>query len=56
VLERTKQHGDTAAAVRDLTAAMGLTGGRPHPADLEGAMLEVWALSEGSNPERLAVA
>jgi glutamate dehydrogenase len=56
VLERTKQHGDTAAAVRDLTAAMGLAGGRPQPADLEGAMLEVWALSEGSNPERLAVA
>jgi glutamate dehydrogenase len=56
VLERIKQHGDTAAAVRDLTAAMGLSGDRAQPTDLEGAMLEVWALSEGSNPERLALA
>jgi glutamate dehydrogenase len=52
VLERS-QGGDMAAAVRDLAAAMGLTG-YAQPTDLEQAMLDVWALSEGSNPERLA--
>jgi glutamate dehydrogenase len=41
------------AAVRDTTSAMGLTG-FAQPTDLEQAMLNVWSLSEGSSPERLA--
>jgi glutamate dehydrogenase len=41
------------AAVRETTTAMGLTG-FAQPVDLEQAMLNVWSLSEGSNPERLA--
>jgi glutamate dehydrogenase len=32
---------------------MGLTG-YTLPTDLEQAMLDVWALSEGSSPERIA--
>ncbi|QJE00312.1 NAD-glutamate dehydrogenase [Massilia forsythiae] len=53
VLERSKQGGDLQGAVTELTAAMGLSG-YAQPTDLEQAMLDVWALSEGSNPERLA--
>jgi len=53
VLERAKQTGDMQAAVRETTGAMGLTG-FAQPLDLEQAMLNVWSLSEGSNPERLA--
>ena len=52
VLERS-QGGDLQAAVQELTAAMGLTG-YAQPTDLEQAMLNVWLLSEGANPERLA--
>ncbi|RYE90733.1 MAG: glutamate dehydrogenase, partial [Oxalobacteraceae bacterium] len=53
VLERAKQGGDMEAAVHALTGAMGL-GGQAQPTDLEQAMLDVWSLSEGSSPERLA--
>jgi len=53
VLERAKQGSDMQAAVQDLVAAMGL-GNHAQPTDLEQAMLDVWALSEGSSPERLA--
>ena len=53
VLERARQGGDMQAAVHELTGAMGL-GGQAQPTDLEQAMLDVWALSEGSSPERLA--
>jgi glutamate dehydrogenase len=53
VLERTKQTGDMQAAVQETTSAMGLTG-FAQPLDLEQAMLNVWSLSEGSSPERLA--
>jgi len=53
VLERAKQGSDMQAAVQDLVAAMGL-GNQAQPTDLEQAMLDVWALSEGSSPERLA--
>jgi glutamate dehydrogenase len=53
VLEHAKQGGDMQAAVQDLTRSMGL-GGHAQPTDLEGAMLDVWALSEGASPERLA--
>jgi glutamate dehydrogenase len=53
VLERAKQGGDMQAAVHELTRAMGL-GGHAQPTDLEQAMLDVWALSEGSSPERIA--
>jgi glutamate dehydrogenase len=53
VLERTKQTGDMQAAVQETTSAMGLTG-FAQPTDLEQAMLNVWSLSEGSSPERLA--
>jgi glutamate dehydrogenase len=52
VLERS-QGGDLQASVDTLTASMGLTG-YAHATDLEQAMLDVWALSEGSSPERLA--
>jgi glutamate dehydrogenase len=52
VLERSKG-GDLHAAVQELTASMGLTG-YAQPTDLEQAMLDVWSLSEGSSPERLA--
>jgi glutamate dehydrogenase len=53
VLERTKQTGDMQAAVQEITSAMGLTG-FAQPTDLEQAMLNVWSLSEGSSPERIA--
>jgi len=53
VLARTKQTGDMQAAVQETTSAMGLTG-FAQPTDLEQAMLNVWSLSEGSSPERLA--
>jgi len=45
--------GDLQKAVDEVTTARGLTGFAA-PADLEQAMLDVWALSEGLNPERLA--
>ena len=45
--------GDMAAAVEEVMAARGLSG-FGQPTDLEQAMLDVWALSEGLNPERLA--
>ena len=47
------QGGDPLTAVRDVAAARGLTGYTP-AVDLEQAMLDVWTLSEGSSPERLA--
>jgi glutamate dehydrogenase len=53
VLERAKQTGDMQAAVQETTSAMGLTG-FAQATDLEQAMLDVWSLSEGSSPERLA--
>jgi glutamate dehydrogenase len=53
VLERTKQTGDMQKAVQETTSAMGLTG-VAQPTDLEQAMLDVWSLSEGSSPERIA--
>jgi glutamate dehydrogenase len=53
VLERAKQTGDMQAAVHETTGAMGLTG-FAQPTDLEQAMLDVWSLSEGSSPERIA--
>ncbi len=52
VLERANG-GDARAAVRTVTQEMGLTG-YALPTDLEQAMLDVWALSEGSSPERIA--
>jgi glutamate dehydrogenase len=45
--------GDPLAAVGEVTKARGLTG-FTQPVELEQAMLDVWALSEGSNPDRLA--
>jgi glutamate dehydrogenase len=42
------------SAVRELTAAMGLSAGYVQPTDLEQAMLAVWSLSEGSSPDRIA--
>ena len=45
--------GDALAAVKQLTEARGLTG-FAQPVELEQAMLDVWALSEGSSPDRLA--
>src|SRR5205823_13354862 len=53
VLERTRQTGDMQSAVQEVTTAMGLSG-FAQPTDLEQAMLDVWSLSEGSSPERLA--
>jgi glutamate dehydrogenase len=53
VLARSKQTGDMQAAVQEVTSAMGLTG-FAQPTDLEQAMLNVWSLSEGSSPERIA--
>jgi glutamate dehydrogenase len=52
VIERARS-GDALAAVDAVTADMGLSGYAP-ATDLEQAMLNVWSLSEGSNPERLA--
>jgi glutamate dehydrogenase len=54
VLAASRTAGDMRSAVRELTAAMGLAGGYAQPTDLEQAMLAVWALSEGSSPERIA--
>jgi glutamate dehydrogenase len=53
VIERAAASGDVRAAVGEVTRAMGLTGYAPS-IDLEQAMLDVWALSEGSSPDRLA--
>lgn len=53
VLDRTKQTGDMEEAVRELTGSMGLTG-YAQATDLEQAMLDVWSLSEGSSPDRIA--
>ncbi|MFK3740522.1 NAD-glutamate dehydrogenase domain-containing protein [Massilia sp. TN1-12] len=52
VLERSRG-GDMLAGVDALAASMGLTG-YAQATDLEQAMLDVWSLSEGSSPERLA--
>ncbi|MFC5513026.1 NAD-glutamate dehydrogenase domain-containing protein [Massilia jejuensis] len=52
VIERAGS-GDALAAVDAVTRDMGLAGYAP-ATDLEQAMLNVWSLSEGSNPERLA--
>ena len=54
VIERAGSNGgNMEAAVEETMAARGLTG-FAQPADLEQAMLDVWALSEGLSPERLA--
>jgi glutamate dehydrogenase len=54
VIEHAGHNGnDMQAAVDEVTAARGLTGFAP-PTELEQAMLDVWALSEGLSPERLA--
>jgi glutamate dehydrogenase len=54
VLAVSRSTGDMQSAVRELTAAMGLSGGYVQPVDLEQAMLAVWSLSEGSSPDRIA--
>ncbi len=53
VIERTGQGGDVMEAVGAVVRDHGLTG-YTQATDLEQAMLDVWTLSEGSNPERLA--
>ena len=53
VVARAFPGGDPLAAVKAVTEARGLTG-FAQPVELEQAMLDVWALSEGSNPDRLA--
>ncbi|WP_288378155.1 NAD-glutamate dehydrogenase domain-containing protein [uncultured Massilia sp.] len=53
VIAQAGTSGDAQAAVKAVTEARGLTG-FAQPVDLEQAMLDVWALSEGSNPDRLA--
>ena len=53
VIEQAGKSGDPQAAVKAVTEARGLSG-FAQPTDLEQAMLDVWALSEGSNPDRLA--
>jgi glutamate dehydrogenase len=53
VLARAGEKGDALAAVRAVTADMGLAG-YAEATDLEQAMLDVWALSEGASPDRLA--
>jgi glutamate dehydrogenase len=53
VLARAGEKGDGLAAVRAVTGDMGLAG-YAEAADLEQAMLNVWALSEGASPDRLA--
>jgi glutamate dehydrogenase len=53
VIERASKGGNVATAVEDVTRDAGLTGYAPIT-DLEQAMLDVWALSEGTSPERLA--
>ncbi|GAB3406653.1 NAD-glutamate dehydrogenase [Massilia agilis] len=52
VLERAKG-GDAMAAVRAVMQERGLAG-YTLPTDLEQAMLDVWALSEGTSPDRIA--
>jgi glutamate dehydrogenase len=52
VLERANGS-DPLAALRTVTEERGLTG-YAQPTDLEQAMLDVWALSEGTSPERIA--
>jgi glutamate dehydrogenase len=52
VLERANGS-DPLAALRAVTEERGLTG-YAQPTDLEQAMLDVWALSEGTSPERIA--
>jgi glutamate dehydrogenase len=54
VLTASRSTGDMQSAVRELTAAMGLSAGYVQPTDLEQAMLAVWSLSEGSSPDRIA--
>jgi glutamate dehydrogenase len=53
VIGRATHGGNVAEAVDEVTRAAGLAGYAPI-ADLEQAMLDVWALSEGTSPERLA--
>jgi glutamate dehydrogenase len=53
VIGRATHGGNVAAAVDEVTSAAGLAGYAPIT-DLEQAMLDVWALSEGTSPERLA--
>jgi glutamate dehydrogenase len=53
VIERAAKGGNVATAVEDVTRDAGLVGYAPIT-DLEQAMLDVWALSEGTSPERLA--
>jgi glutamate dehydrogenase len=53
VLAHAGQQGDPMVAVGEVTRAMGLTG-YAQSLDLEQAMLDVWALSEGSSTERIA--
>jgi glutamate dehydrogenase len=53
VIGRATHGGNMAAAVDEVTRAAGLAGYAPIT-DLEQAMLDVWALSEGTSPERLA--
>ncbi len=52
VLDRAKS-GDALAAVKAVTQERGLAG-YPQQTDIEQAMLLVWALSEGTSPERIA--
>jgi glutamate dehydrogenase len=53
VIGRATHGGNVAQAVDEVTRAAGLVGYAPIT-DLEQAMLDVWALSEGTSPERLA--
>jgi glutamate dehydrogenase len=53
VIARATHGGNVAQAVDEVTRAAGLAGYAPIT-DLEQAMLDVWALSEGTSPERLA--
>jgi glutamate dehydrogenase len=53
VIGRATHGGNVAQAVDEVTRAAGLAGYAPIT-DLEQAMLDVWALSEGTSPERLA--
>lgn len=53
LMQVMEKGGDPLTAVRDVAEARGLTGYAP-AVDLEQAMLDVWTLSEGSSPERLA--
>ena len=53
VLARSNGGADIADAVEVVTNTMGLSG-YAMPADLEQAMLDVWALSEATNATALA--